>query len=95
MALAAGTVSVDGSGNVSGSGHARALYDAEAATLPAGLMVGDVGAYLEAFGKKENTPGQRGQVVAYRQKVATKCSAVAAATVALIQTGTAGGDPVL
>lgn len=68
MALAVGTVSVDGSGVASGSGLARALYDAERAMVPA--------AWVTSVG----VPAAAAQF----QLMATKATAIATAIVAAV-----------
>ena len=102
MALAEGTVSIHPTtGAVSGSGFARALYDAEAIGNP--TLSGDLDAAVDTLADDYATkstspaswedggaarPGLRASILATRQATAAKASALAAAHVALVGTGT-------
>lgn len=93
MPLVAGTVSIDpDTAEVSGTGAALALYQAEAAATPvAGWLTDDAADLVESLNPGEYTPEQIAQAVVFiaeqRQKVATKCEAQAEALVALIGSG--------
>lgn len=85
MALSAGSVTVAPDGTVSGSGYAFTLYGIErdATSLPA-LLDGAATAAVAA--SQVGEPFTEDAVLSYRQKVAAKCEALAAAHVAFVQT---------
>lgn len=81
MPLSAGSVSIHPTtGAVSGSGYARDCYDAEVAATPS--LTGDLVAAVAGLA------WSAAQLLAFRSSIAAKRNAQAAATVALVGTGT-------
>lgn len=87
MALDPGSVSVDPTtGDVSGAGYARQLYDAEAAANATLAGTLDAGVAMAFPGSPPAT--YRPILLGWRQNMAAKCNALAAAQVALLQSAT-------